>query len=472
MTPARLQRQGGAALIIVLWVVALMGTIAMIYMGQTRLTLRINDNMNSNTRAELLAEAGIYRAMAILVQDREMFGADHLQETWNNNQAEFFDVPLGDGLYRVYHPNLNNQDQAQQYGAMDECGKLNINEASMEQLMQLPNMTEPIAAAIIDWRDDNDEPEPNGAESNYYMTLPEPYEAKNAPFDSPAELLLVRDIDVQLLYGEDMNTNGMLEINENDGDARFPIDDSNGELDMGWYPYITTFSQAPNIDQNGEPRINLNEASEDELQDALGDVLDDNTIEDIVEAREDSEFESITDLLTGTGGEEEQDEGGGQGGPGGGGPGGRGPGGGGPGGGEDEEDEGSGPIMNIEPFRQIVDRITVSGEDQLAGRININTAPETVLRCLLPNNPQTVEAILAYRQNNGTGFTDIGGLFDVQGVNQDIFVEVADQISVKSSVFSVRAAGQIERNNALKEKYAVIDRSEDPPQILFWKSIQ
>ena len=47
----------------------------------------------------------------------------------------------------------------------------------------------PEADAIIDWRDSDDLHRLHGAEDEYYMKLPEPYHAKNGPFDSVDELL-------------------------------------------------------------------------------------------------------------------------------------------------------------------------------------------------------------------------------------------------------------------------------------------
>ncbi len=41
----------------------------------------------------------------------------------------------------------------------------------------------------------------HGAESDYYTSLPNPYKAKNAPFDTIEELLLVKGVTSEILYG-------------------------------------------------------------------------------------------------------------------------------------------------------------------------------------------------------------------------------------------------------------------------------
>ena len=76
-------------------------------------------------------------------------------------------------------------------------------------------MTDEIAAAIIDWIDQDDNTE-SGAETDYYATLDPPYAAKNGPFDTIEELLLVKGVTPEILYGEDANRNGVLDPNEND----------------------------------------------------------------------------------------------------------------------------------------------------------------------------------------------------------------------------------------------------------------
>lgn len=135
---------------------------------------------------------------------------------------------------------------------MDESGKLNLNRLSALKLteeemtallMGIPNMTEEIAAAIRDWIDTNDEELPGGAESSYYETLSPPYQAKNGPLESLDELLMVKGVTPQLLYGEDANRNGLLDQNEVDGDSSPPFDNNDTFLDQGWSAYFTVHSR-------------------------------------------------------------------------------------------------------------------------------------------------------------------------------------------------------------------------------------
>ncbi|MBA4030125.1 MAG: hypothetical protein C0478_04415 [Planctomyces sp.] len=164
------------------------------------------------------------------------------------------------------------------YGVVDESGKLNLNrlpalkltdEELSALLMSVPNMTEEIAAAIRDWIDTDEETLPNGAESDYYETLAPPYTAKNGPLESLDELLLVRGVTPQLLYGEDANRNGLLDVSEADGDSSLPFDNGDTLLDQGWSAYFTVHSREKNKRPDGTAKIYLNNDFLTDLYDEL-----------------------------------------------------------------------------------------------------------------------------------------------------------------------------------------------------------
>src|SRR5262249_19278468 len=73
------------------------------------------------------------------------------------------------------------------FGLVDEASKLNLNTATLEMLETLPRMTPELAAAIIDWRDADDNVTEGGAESETYLRRNPPYRCKNANFESVDE---------------------------------------------------------------------------------------------------------------------------------------------------------------------------------------------------------------------------------------------------------------------------------------------
>ena len=106
-----------------------------------------------------------------------------------------------------------------------------------------------LAKAILYYRTKPKGGQLDETEEAYYQALDHPYSVKYAPFDSVEELLMVRGVTGQILFGEDWNRNGVLDANENDGDNLFPPDNSDGQLERGLYPYLTVWSSEPNTNQ-------------------------------------------------------------------------------------------------------------------------------------------------------------------------------------------------------------------------------
>ena len=71
----------------------------------------------------------------------------------------------------------------------------------------------------MNWRSPASAASADGASDSYYLSLPQPYNCKNSPFETVEELLLVEGVTPQLLYGDDTNRNGILDPNEFDIDA-------------------------------------------------------------------------------------------------------------------------------------------------------------------------------------------------------------------------------------------------------------
>jgi Type II secretion system (T2SS), protein K len=154
--------------------------------------------------------------------------------------------------------------------AAEGAESVDAENIAVSLLMGLPGMTEDVADAILDWIDEDDEPRPYGAELDYYTTLPTPYSPANGPIQSVGELLLVRGVSANLLFGADINQNGVLDPDEQ---QRFGIGiDTPGAL--GWAAYLTVHGAEGNRRRDGTPRINVNqddlEVLYEELVEALG----------------------------------------------------------------------------------------------------------------------------------------------------------------------------------------------------------
>jgi len=174
------------------------------------------------------------------------------------------------------------------FGLIDEASKVNLNVATERQLTILVTAAaagdssvdvKGVVDAILDWRDSDHNPrsETGGTEGVYYENLPRPYRVKNAPFDTVEELLLVKGVTGNLLYGEDFDRNGLLTDNEDDGDKSFPPDNEDGVLNRGLFPYLTVYSHETQTSNENRARVNLL-GDEQALRDVLEEAFPDDPV--------------------------------------------------------------------------------------------------------------------------------------------------------------------------------------------------
>lgn len=419
----------GLVLIAVLWVVVVLGVIVAMVGRTTRLDTKICLTRDDELRCKWAGRAGVDTAIAVLNEDSKR--SDSLSDLWSRNEADFNDVELGQCIFNV--------------GVIDEAGKLNVNTATEKQLLELPDMTKEIAEAILDWRDKNDSPRSGGAEGGYYENLPYGYKIRNGRFRTIRELLKVRGVTAELLYGEDTNLNGQLDYNERDGDKTEPADDGDDELDRGWMAYLTCYSVERNIDAEGSKRININEDDEDKLAKSL--KIEKSHAKWIVENRKKKEYKSIADLISNKSPKEAK--------------------------GDSKEDPDRAQELDLETFSKIADKITISGKKSMEGKININTAPKIVLAALLGGGDRAeklAENIITHREGLIGGMESIADVLKAPSMKIDTFKRIANHITTRSDVYTIRCFATAQRGEAAGmtlETETVVDRSKTPCRILY-----
>ncbi|MET0718147.1 MAG: type II secretion system minor pseudopilin GspK [Pseudoxanthomonas sp.] len=169
-----MNRQRGAALLLVLWLIALLTAL----IGAFALTARVEalqgKVLSDGVRTQELARAGVEYSLARL--------ADTEPTTrW-----------LPDG--RSYRWNYAGSEI--ELHIVDESGKVDLNQAGQPLLTALIQAlgterepAERVAAAIVDWRDPDPLTQVNGgAEDPDYAAAGRPYGAKDAPFETVAEV--------------------------------------------------------------------------------------------------------------------------------------------------------------------------------------------------------------------------------------------------------------------------------------------
>jgi len=234
----------GLVIIAVLWTVVVLMAIVAVLGRRTRLDMKVCMARMDSLRCKWACRGGVEKAVAVLNTDETENDNDTLLDLWSDNEEDFNDVALERCVLNIR--------------VVDEASKLNVNHATKDQLMGLPYMLEEIADAIIDWRDNNDMPSGLGVESGYYEGLDFGYKARNGPFRTIREVLMVKDVTEDLFYGEDTNFNGQLDYNERDGDVTPPTDDGDAELDLGWIAYLTCYTPGESTGQSNQNNDNQN----------------------------------------------------------------------------------------------------------------------------------------------------------------------------------------------------------------------
>jgi type II secretory pathway component PulK len=239
-------RERASALIIVMWVA--FGLVALsLYFGQTMsFELKAADNRSAALEADQAIQGAARYVTNVLSRVIE---PGLIPET---NTYTCTDLHIGEArAWFIGRDDRQNHGQNAAWGFVDEGSKLNLNTVTVDMLTNLPRMTQELASAIIDWRDTDETPtDPGGAESDYYLRQNPPYYAKNTNYDTVGELRLVAGMDLDTLFGEDANLNGILDANENDSDTSMPFDNRDGRLDPGLMEYFTVYTRIPTVGTN------------------------------------------------------------------------------------------------------------------------------------------------------------------------------------------------------------------------------
>ena len=201
-----------------------------------------------------------------------------------------------------------------------------------------------------------------------------------------------------------------------------PQDGTVNQNQEPWIDLLSVDTSSPNTDSNGRPRINLNTASLQQLEalvpgapnqkQALAQV--------IMNGRP---YASLAQLL-------------------------------------------SVPGLNQGAVRGLVDRVTLTGGTQLMGKLNVNTAPLPVLETLPGVTSDIADQIMQRRETTG----DYQSLGDLMDLGQAAFRALVDRVTTKSSLFLVRARGELP-NGTVRAVEAWVRWSGQSPQVTRWRVV-
>jgi len=170
----------GFAQLIVLWALLLLGTLTLSFSFAMRTEALAARNGLDATRAYYQARTGINRALVLL------------------------STPAIDNVLR--EPLAGKEEDASyETRVVNEGGKIDINfvpEGTLKEALRKgglpPEEAESVGDSILDWRDEDDMPRTNGAESASYASLPAPVKPRNGKLASLDELLSVKGVTPEI----------------------------------------------------------------------------------------------------------------------------------------------------------------------------------------------------------------------------------------------------------------------------------
>jgi type II secretory pathway component PulK len=414
-----LKRRSASVLIIVLWVTFGLVSIALYFAHSMVLELRATDNRVADTEADQAIE-GAARYVTYLLSNLEEPGFMPELQTYEREA-----IPVGDATFwligRADEDNVQDQPF---FCLMDEASKLNLNIST--NFEYIPRTTPEFTAAIIDWRDADETVSPSGAEADVYSRLRPPYKCKNAPFETIDELRLVYGGHLDILYGEDSNLNGVLDLNENDGNVSLPEDNRDGRLDAGLLNFVTVYSRELNVDAEGTKRINVAAPDQAAVRDLLtkqfatrgGQMLGPPT-----SPRPTSLLEFFIRC---------------------------------------RDSEGK---MTLEEFGQIADQLCASDARTTPGLVNVNTASVEVLSCIPGIGSEHAQELVSYRRSNPDKLRNIGWVAEVlENANART---AGPWITVHSYQFMADIAAVGHHGRGYRRVRFIFDTSSGTPKIVF-----
>ncbi len=464
-------RARGIILPVVLVLVGLLALIMAGFMFFVNAEISGVQAQRDGQQARLIAESGLEEVITILRASRDdpttwwdvperfrhalVWAEDYLREddpvTKMGSRTQLLEsgaAPVA-WRYSVVADNLDGPPDTLRYGVTPEASKLNLNAATDTELealltpllldLQVQNAPE-LIAALLDWRDEDDEPRPGGAENEYYNTLEPAYLTKNGPFETLEELLLVKGWTAAMLYGEDTNRNGYLDPNEDDGDASFPAyDNGDGLLNRGVAAYLTIWSREPGTSQQQQQQQRQQQQQQQQQQEEQGEANEEGDADADKEADKRAGWQAGQDRRQPGMQEEELGEGG-------------------------EETTGGQPPPTGQQQQ--------TGQQTLIGRVNVNTAPLVVLKALDGMPPEAAEAIVTLRrEQSGDALKSLDWLVSSGAMDAGTLATLKDKLTVKALQFHVEIVGYGDHTKLAQRLEWIIELRGSLAQVLYRRDL-
>lgn len=392
--------------------------------------------MGQSARVEAMASANQAAGAeaAVIARGAEQYVLGLLSESTDPpemlDERYFAAVELGTGYFWLLRPDYDDTTLPE-FGLVDESSKLDLNRVTRDGLLNMPGMTEELASAIIDWRDEDDTPETAGAESDTYLARSS-YEAKNGPFEMVEEMLLLNTMTRELLYGPDRTQETAATIGGTFATELYQR--------IGFFDFFTVWGAEAMLDPDDEARVNVNgQENRQALQELLEEKFGASRGQQILNTIGEGTVRGIIDFAVRAGLTEEEFE-------------------------------------TIEDYI-IAQPVAQQGQNPPAQplRVNLNYAPREVLLALENLTENDIDLLIARRPGPGAAKpTSLSWVLDVFGdrqANREKLADLSNQVTGRGAYYSADIVAVAGNGRAFKRVRIVVDCTTTNPRIVYRRDL-
>ncbi len=204
--------QQGMVLLVVLVIVVFLTSLVVEFSFSTFVQLRLTETFRDSTKAYYLAKGGVQAARMLLLNDTNDYDAH--SETWGQ---PWENIAAADGTVSLKIEDLDGKLDVNRL--VTDQGNIDVNFKNRFLLffenLEIPGREE-LTDALIDWLDPDNDPQPAGAENDYYEREKN-YTCPNGKLGSLDELLKIKGFSEEIVrkIRPHLTIAGSKEINAN-----------------------------------------------------------------------------------------------------------------------------------------------------------------------------------------------------------------------------------------------------------------
>jgi type II secretory pathway component PulK len=421
------QDRRGTILIVTMIVVFALAGMVLALCRSMRVEMITAANQAAGAQADAVERAGEQYMLGVLTTEG--------QNVTDLAEDQFAGIPVGDGYFWVLRPDYGDASFPA-FGPVAESAKLNINTASYDQLLALPNMTDEIAAGILDWRGSAGQ-----GQGAFGGSIGQGY-VKQSAFESVEELMMVSGMRRQLLYGDgtapplgqhssQINFGGSSMGGGSSGSGMGASGNllSDPVTARGWYDLLTIYTAEANTAADGSARVNLRDRGSDarsKLQNLLNDKLGGTRGTQIVAQMGRDRPVDVFEFARKYG-------------------------------------------LTASDLDKVYDYLTVSDANTVfRNKINVTLAPRDVLLCIRNLSTGDVDKLISTRQSVNPAPAEIGWVLDALGSKAE---DIGNQVTVSNYQWSADILAVSGNGRMFKRVRVVIDTRNGTPAIIYRRDL-